>query len=105
MWFRTFIYHKWAVRNLPGPDQLPFIGSAHLIKGGLSGRSVELNKYIDRMFLGFPVFILRESEKMIAKGEGLMKVWMGPILRVYLFDPEAVKVGLLLSVRIRFIIE
>ncbi|KAI6169986.1 CYtochrome P450 family [Aphelenchoides bicaudatus] len=76
-WLYIYFYHQWMTRNFPGPKTLPLIGSAHLIKGGL---------------LGFPEFLMREAEKVTEQGGILMRTWVGPILRVYLFDPEAIKV-------------
>lgn len=37
-------------------------------------------------------YFLNEADKVRKQGKNLMKIWYGPVLRVYLMDSDAVKV-------------
>jgi hypothetical protein len=68
---------KW-MKEVAGPESLPIIGCMHKIP-----------KEPERM-LGF---LLDEMNKVLDKGETVMKLWVGPKLIVVPLDSEAIKVG------------
>ncbi|KAI6204336.1 Cyp-29A4 [Aphelenchoides besseyi] len=76
-WARMLLYHLRSTQNIPGPESKPFIGSWHLLKDGGADE--------------FTFFLLREAKKASATS-GVMKLWTGPILRLYIFDPEIMRV-------------
>ncbi|KAI6223143.1 Cyp-29A4 [Aphelenchoides fujianensis] len=76
-WANKLAYHRRMTRDIPGPETRPLIGSLHLIRGGL-------NEY--------PFFLLREAKKVAERGGGVFKLWVGPIVRLYVFEAEAARV-------------
>ncbi|KAI6180375.1 hypothetical protein M3Y98_00713300 [Aphelenchoides besseyi] len=69
-------YHWKSTQNIPGPESKPFIGSMHLFKDG------GLEEYT--------AFLQREAKK-VATTSGVLKIWTGPILQLYVFDPEIIR--------------
>lgn len=67
---------KW-MQTVPGPECLPVIGCMHKIP-------TEPEKMLG--------FLLDEMNKVLDKGESVMRLWVGPKLIVLPLDAESVKV-------------
>ncbi|KAI6171553.1 hypothetical protein M3Y97_01029200 [Aphelenchoides bicaudatus] len=65
------------VKDFPGPKSVYFLGCLGEFRGGLKA---------------LPDFLLTQSAKVIESGENVMRIWLGPILRLYVLDSDAAKV-------------
>jgi hypothetical protein len=92
-WFTMFWYWRRMVIDFPGPPSIYFIGCLKEFRGGLKG-FFEFSEFFafQTIFSALPDFLLTQSAKAIESGENVMRIWLGPILRIYVLDAEAVKV-------------
>lgn len=91
-WLKQLQNKRKHMKNVLGPESLPIIGCIHKFPIASEGILIycEIKNYSH--YLELLPFLIEEANKILEKGESVMRLWVGPKLIVLPLDAEATKV-------------